>query len=111
MTRASSILSAACLALPALMALPAAAEPACGGDELRRHGAVSRHAWAPEFACGEVAGMRISAGLALGLRSNLRTQLDSSVVPAVVLQLDQRSNLSLLASDKRGAMLVWQRSN
>jgi hypothetical protein len=108
MPYASRFLSTACLAL---LALPAAAQPACGAEELRRHGAVAHRTWTPQFACGEVAGLRISAGLALGLRGSLRTQLDSKVVPAVMLQLDQRSNLSLLAADKRGAMLVWQRSN
>lgn len=80
-------------------------------DEFRRNGAVSRHLWAPQATRTELAGMPVSLGVALGLRGPLRDQLGVRVAPAVHLALDKRSSMSLLASGKGGAMLVWQRSN
>lgn len=84
---------------------------ASADDEFRRNGAVSRHLWAPQATRTEVGGMPVSLGVALGLRGPLRDQLGVRVAPAVHLSLDRRSSMSLLASGKGGAMLVWQRSH
>jgi len=86
------------------------AEPS-SDDEFRRNGAVSRHLWAPQATRGELAGMPVSLGLALGLRGPLRDQLGARVAPAVQFELDRHSSMALLASGRGGAMLVWQRSN
>lgn len=102
----------ACILTIALLGAGTAAWAEPGSDdEFRRNGAVSRHLWAPQAARTEVAGMPVSLGLALGLRGHVRSQLGSRIAPAVHFELDRRSNLSLLASGKGGAMLVWQRSN
>jgi hypothetical protein len=95
-------------ALMALAGLPAAAAPLFGGDELQRNGAVSRHLWTPDCARGQVAGVRLSAGLALGLSDPLHGPLGRRVTPALKLQLDSRSSLSLLPGNGRGTMLVLQ---
>jgi hypothetical protein len=88
----------------------AAAEPLA--DQLRsrlqRHGMVARHFWAPGLTSTEVAGMRLSAGLAVGVRAPLRAAVGAAVAPAIVLHTGPRSNLTLLAADQGGALLVWQ---
>ncbi len=102
----------ACLLILALGAASAGwCSEASPDDEFRRNGAVSRHLWAPQATRTELGGMPVSQGVALGLRGPLRDQLGVRVAPAVHLSLDRRSSLSLLASGKGGAMLVWQRSN
>ena len=101
------------LALLSLVLLGHAAVAAPQGEsEFRRNGAVSRHLWAPEAASTELAGMRVSAGLALGLRGPLRSQLGTRLAPTISFELDRRSSVSLLASGRGGgAAIVWQRSN
>lgn len=99
------------LLLPALLlgaAGSAAAAPVFGNDDLRRNGAVSRHVWTPDIATGEVAGLRVSAGLALGLRHTVKAQLGRSVTPALTVELQGGSSLSLLPGSEGGAMLVLQ---
>lgn len=86
----------------------ARAAPVFGNDDLRRNGAVSRHVWTPDLATGEVAGLRVSAGLALGLRDTMKAQLGRSVTPALTVQLQGGSSLSLLPGSEGGAMLVLQ---
>ena len=76
-------------------------------DELQRNGAVSRRLWKPEVASVEWGGMRVSAGVALGLRGPLQDQLGRRHTPALTLDLGGRSSLSLLPGND-GAMLVWQ---
>ena len=95
--------------------LVAAAAPALAGEpspeplpQLWRHGTVSRHFWAPQGLGTEVAGLRVSAGLAVGLRAPMRAAVGSRVAPAVVLHTGARSNLTLLPAEGGGAMLVWQ---
>ena len=90
-----------------LASLPAAAEPWFERDDLRRNGAVSRHLWKPEMASAEWGGHRVSAGVAIGLRGAVRENLGRRVTPALTLELDRRSSLSLLPGND-GAMLVWQ---
>lgn len=94
--------------LLALPALPAGAAPLFGGDDLQRNGAVSRHLWKPDFATVEAGGLRVSAGVALGLRGALKSQLGRRATPMLTLELNQRSSLSLLPGDSGGAMLVLQ---
>lgn len=94
-------------ALLATAALPAAAAPEVEALELQRNGALSRHLWQPAVARTQVAGLPLSAGLALGLRGAARHQLDSRVAPALTLQTGARSSLSLLSTGG-GAMLVLQ---
>lgn len=98
------------LATAALVGLcvPAAAAPLFGGDDLQRNGAVSRHLWTPDVANGRVANLRLSAGVALGLREHLRNNLGRSVAPAFTLHLDPDTSVSLLPAGNRGAMLVLQ---
>jgi len=86
----------------------AAAAPLFGDDDLQRNGAVARHVWTPNFASGEIGGMRLSAGVALGLRGPLQASLGRSVMPAITLGLRGRSSVSLLPAGGRGAMLVLQ---
>lgn len=103
------------LALPGLLLLlvagTAAAAPLLDTEELRRNGAVSRHLWTPDATSTEVAGMRLAVGLALGLRGPLRNQLGTRLAPSLSLQLDRHSSVSVLASGRGGAAIVWQRSN
>lgn len=101
----------AALALLAASTGPAFAGPLAESEHLWRHGSVSRHFWAPSLTSTEIAGMRLSAGLAVGVRRPLRATVGSAVAPAIVLTTGQRSNLTLLPTDQRGAMLVWQLRN
>jgi len=86
----------------------AAAPPLDVGEELRRNGAISRHFWAPEATTADVAGARVSAGVALGLRGPLRNQLGARLAPSIQFAFDRRSSLSVLASGRGGAAIVWQ---
>lgn len=100
-------------ALPAALicslAAPAAfAAPPIEIDGLQRNGALSRHVWRPDFARAEVGGLRVSAGVAIGLRGAVRDNLDRRVAPALSVELDRGASLSLLAGSGSGAMLVWQ---
>ena len=85
----------------------ACAEPWLDTDELQRNGAVSRRLWKPEAASAAFAGMRLSAGMALGLRGPLQANLGRRHTPALTLEFGQRSSVSLLPGND-GAMLVWQ---
>jgi hypothetical protein len=76
-------------------------------SEVRRHGAVARWLWMPEAASVRFRGQYLSAGLAFGVRGPIRSAV-GAVAPALVLDIDHRSNLTLMASGSRGAMLVWQ---
>lgn len=89
--------------------LPAMPAHAGGSAEwgMQRNGALSRHVWQPEFAQTEIGGMRLSAGVAIGLRGAVKANLDRSVSPALVLGLERGASLSLLPA-RDGAMLVWQ---
>lgn len=88
-----------------------ASRPAAAADAadlgLQRNGALSRHVWQPAFAQTEIAGMRVSAGVAIGLRGSVRANLDRSASPALVFDLGRSESLSLLPAHD-GAMLVWQ---
>jgi hypothetical protein len=79
--------------------------------QLWQHGTVSRHFWAPSLTTTEIAGLRVSAGLAVGVRAPLRATVGAPVVPAIVLETGRRSNLTLLPAEQGGAMLVWQIRN
>jgi hypothetical protein len=100
----------AALALSVAAAAPAAADP--GSDPsarpLWRHGMVSRHFWAPASMNLGPSGMRLSAGLAVGVRAPLRATVGAAVAPAFVLDTGGRSSLTLLRAEQGGAMLVWQ---
>lgn len=85
----------------------AQAQPWFERDDLQRNGAVSRHLWKPDMASAQWGGMRVSAGVALGLRGPLRANLGRRYTPALSVELGQRSSLSLLPGND-GAMLVWQ---
>lgn len=104
----SLVLATSVFTVLALPALPACAAPLFGGDDLQRNGAVSRHLWKPDFATVEAGGMRISAGVALGIRGALQSQLGRRATPMLTMELGQRSSLSLLPGDGGGAMLVLQ---
>lgn len=96
------------IALLLLLASGAAlAEPWLDSDDLQRNGAVSRRLWKPEAASADIAGVHVSAGMAIGLRGALQAQLGRRHTPALTVQTGQRSSLSLLAGND-GAMLVWQ---
>lgn len=77
------------------------------GDTVRRHGSVARLLWVPEGATTRLDGTYLSAGVVIGTRGALRSAI-GPVAPAVVLELHQRSNLTLMGTGSRGAMLVWQ---
>lgn len=105
----------AALAVLGALGAPALAEPPPQGTlsglaraQLARHGTVSRHFWAPGFATTEVAGLRLAAGLAVGVRAPLRHAVGAAVAPAVVLHTGRASNLTLLRAEQGGALLVWQ---
>jgi hypothetical protein len=102
--RCAHALTAALLAVAA----PASAAPLFGGDDLQRNGALSRHVWTPGLASGEIADVRVSAGIALGLRGGVRDNLGRSVAAAFTLHLPRGSSVSLLPAGDRGAMLVLQ---
>lgn len=104
----SLVAVASLFTLLALPALPAGAAPLFGGDDLQRNGAVSRHLWKPDFATVEAGGFRVSAGVALGLRGALTSQLGRRATPMLTMELNPRSSLSLLPGDSGGAMLVLQ---
>jgi len=96
------------IAMLSIVSAPAVSAPLFGADDLQRNGAVSRHVWTPDFAAGKVAGVRISAGVALGLRDSLQSNLGRSVTPALTFHTSETSSLSLLPAGNRGAMLVLQ---
>ena len=98
-------LVAAVLTVICMTANPA---PLFGADELQRNGAVSRHVWTPNFATAEMGGLRVSAGIALGLKGAIQSNLGRNVTPALTLELGSRSSVSLLPAGGRGAMLVVQ---
>lgn len=102
--------STAARLLPVLLMLAGAAahaEPWFERDDLHRNGAVSRHLWQPEVASTEVAGLRVSAGVAIGLRGAVQNNLGRRYTPALTVETGLRSSLSLLPGND-GAMLVWQ---
>ncbi len=101
--------STACPLAALLLCLHGAvrAEPWLDSDELQRNGAVSRRLWKPEAASATLGGMRVSAGMAIGLRGPLQANLGRRHTPALTLETGQRSSLSLLAGND-SAMLVWQ---
>lgn len=76
-------------------------------DTVRRHGSVARLLWVPEGATARLDGTYLSAGVVIGTRGALRSTL-GPVAPAIVLDIHQRSNLTLMSTGGRGAMLVWQ---
>jgi hypothetical protein len=100
---------AAVTAAVAAAAAPAAADPGQEIKTLRRHGSVARHFWAPVATHAELAGMPLSAGLAIGLRGPARALIGARIAPALVLHTGARSNLSLLANERGGVAVVWQR--
>jgi hypothetical protein len=97
---AAAILAVVCTSAPAT--------PLFGADDLQRNGPVSRHIWTPNFATGEAAGLRVSAGLALGLRDSIQSNLGRSVAPALTIGLGRSARVSLLPAANHGAMLVLQ---
>lgn len=101
-------LAASLFTLLSLHTRPAVGAPLFGGDDLQRNGAVSRHLWKPDFATVEAGGLRVSAGVALGLRGALKSQLGRRATPMLTMELSPRSSLSLLPGDSGGAMLVLQ---
>ncbi|MCW5667217.1 MAG: hypothetical protein KIT35_25550 [Piscinibacter sp.] len=101
------ILLRATAAVLLLGAAAAQAEPWLDADDLQRNGAVSRRLWSPESASVTWGGVRLSAGVALGLRGPLQAQLGRRHTPALTMELGARSSVSLLPGND-GAMLVWQ---
>src|SRR5262245_32332576 len=104
----SMFVSCSLVLLGAAAAGSAAAAPLFGGDELERNGAISRHLWTPDLARHEIAGLRVSTGLALGLRGAIRDNLGRNVTPAIAIELRSGSTVALLPAGERGAMLVFQ---
>lgn len=94
-----------------LSGVAAHAEPWLDSDEWQRNGAVSRRLWKPDIASADWGGVRVSAGVALGLRGPLQDQLGRRHTPALTMEFGTefgtRSSLSLLPGND-GAMLVWQ---
>lgn len=103
----SGFLLRATTAVLLLGAAAAQAEPWGEGDDLQRNGAVSRRLWKPELASADIGGVRVSAGVALGLHGSLQDQLGRRHTPALTLSYGARTSLSLLPGND-GAMLVWQ---
>ncbi len=97
--------------LALLCSRPVSAAVWLDDDEWRRNGAVSRHLWTPDAASADMAGMRVSAGLALGLRGPLRGQLGTRLAPSIHFALDRRSSVCILSSGRRGTAIVWQVSH
>lgn len=108
-TSALRALAAAVVACSAVCATPAAAAPEHDVPQWRRHGLVARHLWTPSFTHREIGGLRLSAGVAFGVRKHWRHAIGAPVASAIVLETGRRSNLTLLATPEGGAMLVWQR--
>ncbi len=94
------------VALLAAACAPSFAAPLDGIEELQRNGGASRHLWTPAFTRADVAGMHLSAGIALGLRNSVQSQLRRNVTPALSLDLGSDAKLSILHAGARGAMLV-----
>lgn len=91
-----------------LAAAPAWARP-FEIESLERNGALSRRVWEPSFAQVQVGGVKLAAGVAIGLRGPVREQLDRRIAPALSMDLNRGGSLSLLPA-RDGAMLVWQSS-
>jgi hypothetical protein len=96
------------LAIGAVSSPALADEASDGAASIWRHGEVSRRFWAPDTATAEVGGLRLNAGLAIGVRTPLRSAVGARVAPALVLHTGRQSNVTLLAGSQGGAMLVWQ---
>ena len=96
-----------CAALLLLGSAAAHCGPWLDADDLQRNGAVSRRLWKPDVASVQWGGVRLSAGVAFGLRGPLQDQLGRRHTPALTMELSGRSSLSLLPGND-GAMLVWQ---
>jgi len=103
----ASLVAAILLVAAATGAAHAAGPAPDAGDTVRRHGSVARLLWVPEGATARLEGTYLSAGVVIGTRGALRSAI-GPVAPAVVLEIHQRSNLTLMSTGSRGAMLVWQ---
>jgi hypothetical protein len=85
----------------------ASAAPLLGHDDLRRNGMLSRHLWTPDAARTEVMGLSLSAGLAVGVRPGFRKAVGGRLAPAITLQLDRRSNFTVLATGRGRVAVAW----
>jgi len=93
-----------CAAFSASEASPLAAEL-----NLRDGGSVARRVWQPEETTTTVSGMRLAAGVAMGLRGPVKHTLGTRVAPAVSLDVARDASLWLLPrADGAGTMLVFQ---
>ena len=89
----------------------ASAAPLLGHDDLSRNGATSRHLWTLDAARTEVMGLHVSAGLAFGVGPGLRDMVGGRPLPALTLQLDRRSSLTVLATERGRVALAWSVTN
>jgi hypothetical protein len=91
------------------MVSAAGAEPLLAALKLRDGGGVARRVWQPDEAATTVSGMRLSAGLAMGLRGPVSATLGTRVAPAVSLEVARDASLWLLPrADGAGTMVVFQ---
>lgn len=89
----------------------ASAAPLLGHDDLSRNGATSRHLWTLDAARTEVIGLHLSAGLAFGVGPGLRDMVGGRPVPALTLQLDRHSSLTVLAAERGRVAVAWSVTN
>lgn len=102
----SGLVSLCTAAALSIAGAPALAGPLADTGEFQRNGALSRHVWSPDLVRKDLGGLRLSAGLALGLHDAVHAQMQRNVAPAFSLELGQDSRVSLLPGGRRGAMLV-----
>jgi hypothetical protein len=84
----------------------AVAAPWLDPEKAQRQGGLSRHLWSTDLGRMDVTGVRLSAGLAVGLHGSVQAQLRRNVTPALTADLSPDSKLSFLPAGRRGAMLV-----
>jgi hypothetical protein len=86
-----------------------AADPLPDLGKVRDGGAVARRILQLEGMSTNVAGMRLTPGVAFGLRGSVRDNMSRSIAPALQLQVKPGLSMALLPASGSGAtMLVLQ---
>ncbi|HET9643755.1 MAG TPA: hypothetical protein VFP68_10465 [Burkholderiaceae bacterium] len=85
------------------------ADPLADIGNVRDGGAVARRILQLDGISTNVAGMRLTPGVAFGLRGTVRDNMSRSIAPALQLQIRQGLSMALLPAAGSGAtMLVLQ---
>jgi hypothetical protein len=74
---------------------------------LERNGALSRVLWAPDAGRQDLLGLRVSAGLAIGLNEHVQAQMRRNSTPSLGVEIGHGSRIAILPGGRRGTMLVW----